>query len=41
VGLLKSGEVFVWHKDRDILKSIHGLETIVSGEEFIQGKYST
>ncbi|CAC5367073.1 JBTS17 [Mytilus coruscus] len=38
VGFLKSGEVFIWHKDQDILKSIHGLETIVSEEDFIHGK---
>ncbi|XP_052090443.1 uncharacterized protein LOC127727068 isoform X2 [Mytilus californianus] len=38
IGFLKSGEVFIWHKDQDILKSIHGLETIVSEEDFIHGK---
>lgn len=38
IGFLKSGEVFIWHKDQDILKSIHGLESIVSEEDFIHGK---
>ncbi|XP_063430132.1 uncharacterized protein LOC134712479 isoform X1 [Mytilus trossulus] len=38
IGFLKSGEVFIWHKDQDILKSIHGLESIVSEEDFVHGK---
>ncbi|XP_033730588.1 ciliogenesis and planar polarity effector 1-like, partial [Pecten maximus] len=36
IGLTHHGDIFFWHKDRDILKTIRGLAGIVSSEELQQ-----
>lgn len=38
LGVLQNGEVFVWHKDQDIIKFVTGLDTLAdiyqTGERF-------
>ncbi|XP_021376995.1 uncharacterized protein LOC110465482 isoform X2 [Mizuhopecten yessoensis] len=36
IGLTHHGDIFFWHKDRDVLKTVRGLAGIVSSEELQQ-----
>ena len=37
VGILENGEIFVWHKDKDIIKFISGLKKLTP--DFSQGMF--
>lgn len=39
MGIQNNGELFVWFKDKDILKTVSGLEGIVPLDDLRRGKY--
>jgi len=39
IGLMKHGDLFIWNKDKDVLKTIPGLAGVVTSQQLQSGRH--